>query len=71
MPEFITTTDRLLSDQEYLKRHQMDIKVKERSNGSGDDDNISSDEGGKSEDEEEEEKGPTIEMNVGVGVYDI
>ena len=27
MPKFIQTTDRLLSDPELLKQHQMDIKV--------------------------------------------
>lgn len=27
MPRFIQTTDRLLSDPELLKQHQMDIKV--------------------------------------------
>jgi hypothetical protein len=27
MPKFIQTTDRLLSDPELLKTHQMDIKV--------------------------------------------
>ena len=57
MPQFIQTTDKLLNDPEYLRKHQMDITVKTTGTTGADEEEKS-----ESEDETHNKEHKTIKM---------